>query len=152
MTIKFSVYGNPAYETNDGYVEENPKANPIPKLKMTGKQHWTDKAKRYVAWKEHVTNAFFQALADDTGIYKPPEEIRAFVDEFAEVKPIETPKGQKIRMDIVIKWSSERRGDPENIFGSIADALFEQDKYLVGSFDYVEEKAERGEVEITITI
>ena len=37
-------------------------------------------------------------------------------------------------MNIVIYWNKGNHGDAENVFGSIADSLFSQDKWLDGSF------------------
>ena len=142
MVIEFTIVGNPKDE----------KGNAVPKLKMTGRQHWTDKAQAYVAWKKHVTCAFFKGLADNSGMGDVDvKAIREFVDNLAVIKPLITEK-QKVRMDIFIRWKDHTHGDPENIFGSIADAIFKQDKYLAGSFDFVEEPTGAGEVDVKITL
>ena len=67
-------------------------------------------------------------------------------------KPFGTRKDLKGRMDIVIYWRNDVHADPENVFGSIADALFFQDKYLTGSFDFSEEMSESARVEVLVTI
>lgn len=54
-------------------------------------------------------------------------------------------------MDLVIRWADDAHGDPENCFGSIADALFSQDKYLYGSMRPASPDG-CGEVEVTITL
>ena len=64
-------------------------------------------------------------------------------------KPLTIPEGFKARMDLKIWWRNDAHGDPENVFGSIADALFKNDKNLAGSFDF-EEKKGRGVVYVTI--
>lgn len=134
MIVIFTVEGNP----------KDPKGNAVPKLKMTGRQHWTPKAQNYVAWKKTVASACSREL-DRLGVYAD------WYDRFAEVKPIQTGK-EKIRMDIMIRWKNHAHGDPENIYGSLADAIFKQDKYLAGSFDFEEKPTGAGEVEIKITI
>lgn len=142
MVIEFTIRGNP----------KDPKGNAVPKLKMTGKQHWTEKAQAYVAWKKHVTCAFFKGLADNSGMGAADKEgVRMLVDNFAVIKPLITEK-QKVRMDILIRWKNHAHGDPENIFGSIADAIFKQDKYLAGSFDFDPKPTGAGEVDVKITI
>lgn len=45
-------------------------------------------------------------------------------------------KKQKFKLDIKIYFANNRRGDPEGIFGGIADAIFENDRNLSGSFDF----------------
>lgn len=39
-----------------------------------------------------------------------------------------------MEMQISIFWNKGNHGDAENVFGSIADSLFSQDKWLDGSF------------------
>ncbi len=55
-------------------------------------------------------------------------------------------------MSILIHWMGHSHGDPENIFGSIADALFSQDKYLAGEFDFRQSEDDCGHVDVTITL
>ena len=131
MIIEFSVHGLPW----DDY------GNPQPKLKMTGKQSWTKKAQRYVAWKKHVQNAF-EDVTDHI------QDVTHMVD-WSEKKPLVTGK-KKVRMEIMIYWKNHAHGDPENIFGSIADAIFLQDKYLAGSFNFEEKPTGKGRVDIKI--
>jgi len=66
-------------------------------------------------------------------------------------KPITLDKDAKARMDIKIYWNSKVHGDPENIFGSVADALFKNDKNLAGSFDFEYSKDGTARVEVKIT-
>lgn len=67
-------------------------------------------------------------------------------------KPLDTTITTKAHMDIMIWWCNRAHGDPENCFGSIADALFASDKYLSGSFNfkYAEDKKARVEVVIQL--
>jgi len=125
--ISFTIYGTHAGR----------EYNPLPKLKMTGKQHWMPKAQNYVQWKTYVRRAY----TDKYGI------------PASDDKPIELGKDQKARMDIMIYWGkSNTHGDPENIFGSIADALFKNDKNLAGSFDFQKSQDGLARVEVRITI
>jgi hypothetical protein len=55
-------------------------------------------------------------------------------------------------MDIKIFWSSDHHGDPDNIFKGIADALFTDDKYLSGSFNFCDAKDKIGGVDVCITL
>jgi hypothetical protein len=136
IEIKFSIQGT----------HEGPTENPIPKLKMTGKQQWTPKARRYKKWKEHVVEALIKELER-----RSPAAAREAAKNYAIFgKPLVLAT-RRARMDIVIVWSDGTHGDPENIFGSIADALFHNDKYLAGSFDFKDEYGD-GAVDILLTI
>jgi hypothetical protein len=52
----------------------------------------------------------------------------------------------------VIFWANEKHADPENVFGSIADALFENDNHVAGSFTFEHADDKKGRVEVEITI
>lgn len=137
--IKFTVWG-----THKGF-----EVNPLPKLKMTGRQHWMPKAQEYVKWKGWVCAAYFDQYHPDIKIDRAD-----FGDahDMLSKKPIVLGKDQRARMDIKIYWASKAHGDPENIFGSIADALFDNDKNLAGSFDFEQSADKHARVEVTITI
>lgn len=131
MKIQFTIEGN----------QDDPKGNPIPKIKKTFRQQWTPQAQRYAAWKEYVKEcaspALIAAIVDFRNDYLLPKQ-----------KPIKgTPEAV---MDIVIHWANERHADQESIFGSIADAIFENDKELAGSFSAVHDG--QGKVEVTIEL
>src|SRR5579872_5063411 len=106
---------------------EDPMGNAIPKLRKTLRQQWTPEAQRYAAWKVYVQEAFMKSLVD-IDFRGHVRYLRVFK------KPIKLYDGAKAVMDIRIFWKDEKHGDPENIFGSIADALFYNDKNLDGSF------------------
>lgn len=142
--LEFEIKGGP--RVSDGEVYHDPEANPMPKLKMTGNQHWTPKAKRYVQWKEQVANSFLSAYGDwDVNLGDVVQ-----IDPNNPEKPIHLPDDQKAVMMIHIYWKNNNRGDPENIFGSIADALFAEDKNLAGSFDLDIEPTGKGLVLVHI--
>lgn len=104
---------------------------PMAKLKMTGKQHWLPKAQKYVQYKEYVKGRFLDALIGDD--FRAIGE-RSMIEKGH--KPIPKRDRTFARMDIMIYYTSHVHADPENVFGGIADALFCDDKYLAGSFDY----------------
>ena len=112
---------------------EGPGCNPLPKLKMTGKQHWMPRAQRYVKWKGWIVASYMDAKYPDAVIKC---EDYGEAHDLMSGKPITLDKDEKAKMDIKIFWNNNVHGDPENIFGSIADALFKNDKNLIGSFDY----------------
>lgn len=131
-TISFSILGN----------HKDPKGNAVPKLKMTGRQHWTPKAKEYVLWKQHVVSSFISSL---------PQGTQNLIEkDFYPGKPIRLEKEEHALMRLRIKWKDNTHGDPENIFGSVADALFENDKNLdIGT---VSVRAKEGRIGVTIYI
>lgn len=139
--IEFTIYGN----------QEHKSGNPIPKIKKTARQQWTPAAQRYGAWKIHVQEAFEPALIA-AAIDMPEVPARKIIGSGGGryLKPITID--ENIRMDILIYWADETHADPESIFGSIADALFVQDKHLKGSMDFVHAKDRKGKVEVKITI
>ena len=114
---KFTIYGNHKSKTG----------NALPKLKMTGGQHWTPGAKNYVAWKKHVVDQFTSQLLNT------PDAQEILRNIAITKKPLVLgPKGATMKLKIY--WADEKHCDPENAFGSIADALFVNDKHLNGSF------------------
>lgn len=134
-SFSFTIFGT----------HEDTAGNPIPKIRKTMRQQWTPEAKRYVAWKGHIQKCFFDSLV---GIDYPSHLriMRVFK------KPIQLFTDEKAVMDIKIYWRDGRHGDPENVFGSIADALFFNDKYLDGSFSSEVAQDSRGRVEVKINI
>lgn len=134
--IIFAIKGN----------HQDPTGNPFPKLKMTGKQSWTPKAQAYVMWKRYVQSELIKRLRVDD-----PELARDFDRNIISCgKPI-VIDNLEARMDLEISFKNGMHGDPENIFGSIADALFFNDKNLYGSFVPLEGRT-GGEVWCTITV
>lgn len=130
MKIAFTIYGN----------QENKGGNPIPKLKMTGRQHWTPKAQGYVAWKEYVNKICQKSMQETPPYYLPTSMVKTFCLD----------KNQTAYMDLTIWWANEKHADPENVFGSIADALFENDRHLNGSFVALHNPEGKGRVDVVI--
>jgi len=139
ITISFIIPGN----------HENPHGNAIPKLRMTGNQSWKPEAQRYAAWKKYVQDCIqphLVAMALDLR----EKDQRKLIKGNRYLKPI-SDVADKIRMDIMIHWADETHGDPESIFGSIADALFIQDKHLAGDKDFCHAPDKKGFVEVKIS-
>lgn len=136
MSIHFIIPGNNA----------DHKGNPMPKLKMTGKQQWTPRARKYARWKEYIVVKLIEHLQTID-----PQIARTCARNYAAVgKPL-VLGNNRARMDIVITWKNGVHGDSENVYGAIADALFFNDKTLSGSFDYTDGYGD-GKVEVIITI
>ena len=122
---------------------EGANKNPQPKARFTHRQYRVrtrggrriEKVERYQEYLDHVRASFLDSCVKDGRITR-----KEFRDAYYGLGPklLKTGK-RKVRMDIFITWGSDSHGDPENIFGAIADALFVDDKYLAGSFDYATE-------------
>lgn len=132
-TISFTIAGNHA----------DPEGNPIPKAKLTRGQQWTPKAQSYAAWKLYVAAAYRKGGY----FFFPPYRVLSTTDKLIALQP-----KQEARMDLKIWWANEHHPDPENVFGSIADALFENDKHLSGSFEAKHDPEKKGRVEVNIMI
>lgn len=124
----------------------------LPKAKLTRGQQWTEKAQRYAAWKRHVVDAFIQAARKaklEQSVDKRLVQVSLYPSEVTGRKPIEILKAAHCRMEIFISFKNGKHADPENIFGSIADALFHNDARLRGSFDFSENEP-KAKVSISI--
>lgn len=156
--ISFAIYGSfKVVKLGDRVsqfrIERDPTSHPIPKLKKTGGQFWTPEAKRYVAWKAHIVSSFLDGLK---GGYPSLYEVCA--RRVAQgAKPIPSLLG-KAYMTVFAYYHNHKHPDTENVLGAIADALFENDSKLAGTFDYsvasehVTRDQHPGSVSVTITI
>ena len=139
-TIRFTVTGN----------GDDPKGNPLPKLRMTQRQGWKPEVQRYVRYLETVRGAFL----------KSPDLTRADVDALTRTMASKgskklIPKAmtqRKAWLRVDLTWSSRVHGDPENVLGAIADAIFEDDKNLAVCADFTEELGECGQAVVTIEL
>lgn len=134
--IEFTIYGN----GND----EN--GNPLPKHRKTGRQQHTPAAQRYHEYLDHVRTSFIDQCAPN-GRAKFDAQHLSFIGR----KPLNT-RDRKCKMSIFIEYADHTHGDPENIFGAIADAIFENDKYLSGEFDFNPIPTGQGKVTVRIEI
>lgn len=124
LNITFEIRGG-------GY---DPMANPMPKIKYTKRQVWLQRVQNYVEWKKHVQVGFLDALKAQNPALGKISEQRLAKGE----KPLDTGN-DRMEMNIHIFWSGERHADSENVFGSIADSIFQNDKRLTGKFDYTDQ-------------
>ncbi len=122
---------------------------PMAKLKMTGKQHWTPKARKYVAYKNHVQECIQPALIA-AAIDLRERDPKKIMKGGRYLKPI--AKNGKMSMQIFCHFEDETHPDPENVFGAIADAIFVNDKHLASKgWDFACGTPE-SKVEVTIEI
>ena len=127
--IKFTIHGNP----------QDIEGNPIPCVRVVGQALWVPNAKRYWEWKKYVQAVFLREYPEySTTIYQSPS--------------LTTKMSATARMDIKIYWVNGKHADPDNIFKGIADSLFQQDKYLDGSFESHYASDGKGRVEVEITL
>ncbi|HVB33733.1 MAG TPA: hypothetical protein VNJ52_05085 [Patescibacteria group bacterium] len=133
MTIHFIIPGN----------QDDPNGNPIPKIKKTFRQQWTPAAQRYAAWKDYVAWTLIDQMPEVLALPFKKNLLQ-------KGKPIDgTPDA---KMEIMIYWANEKHADSESVFGSIADAIFSNDKHLAGEIRYTHAKDRKGKVEVAITI
>lgn len=128
--IKFTIKGN----------QDDWRGNPIPYHRTTRRSLWTEAGKRYAAWKEYVLVEFTFAYA----AYAKRAGIR--VPIIGRLSTKEKP----MTMVLAIEWADRSHGDPDNVFKGIADAIFEQDKNLDGSFSSAMAKDGHGKVHVII--
>lgn len=138
--IEFTIYGN----------HEDKNGNPLAKARFTRRQIFAGYADRYQEWLEYVRGVFFDAIHKG-GRISARQKFDGQHLTFVGKKPI-PDIGKKSRMEIFITWSAKTHADPENVFGSIADALFTQDKNLAGSFDFDERIGKSASVRVRIWI
>lgn len=117
------------------------------KIRLTGKQSWKPRAIAYGVYKRHVLAAFMDAV-------KGHESERLLLQNAGMTgKPLTTSRKQKGRMRIYIRWYDDRHGDPEGVFGAIADALFAQDKYLaIDGVDFDLDPCGQGSVKVEVSV
>lgn len=120
--------------------------NPVGKIRSTRFSYKKPIVKNYIKWKAHVAMAFVEALtAQDVEKGKEAEQRLA-----QGLLPLDTGKS-RMYMKIHIYWKGYHHSDPENVFGSIADSIFQNDKYLAGAFDFThQDKGVPPYVEVTI--
>jgi len=135
MTIKFLIEGNPF--DKDG--------NPIPYTRTTQKAKYTSaRYARYKQWISWVQGAFLQQNPDHTGLGKYSLMM------FRHRKPILLAEGISAKVDILIKWKDKKGGDGDNVYKGILDALFINDKWVRGSYDWALSEDKKGLVEVQI--
>ncbi|MGX7894421.1 RusA family crossover junction endodeoxyribonuclease [Tsuneonella sp. HG222] len=121
--MKFTVYGN----------HLDPKGNPIGYYRTTQGAKWKPEAIRYNLWKSHVVAAYIDAggTVNATGY-----------------KPLKTGK-EKWLLTTMSYFANDVRPDPDNVQKGVADAIFVNDKYVIGTYDFAfDHECPRVEIEI----
>lgn len=134
--ISFAIYGSYrvvklGQKLSQFRIEFDPQGHPLPKLRMTGGQSWKPEVKRYMAWKAHVAQSFLEALRKT----RPVIYAAALMRTSYGAKPVPSFP-EKASMTVIAYYRNRKHADTENVFGSVADALFENDNNLVGNFDF----------------
>jgi len=124
---------------------DDPIGSPLAKIRKTKKQAWTDPVQRYARWKVYVLEQYHKQTKT-----RVQWEFVKGSNKSRMVKPFKTSEDNQGHMHIKIQWKNGVHADPEGVFGSIADALFSQDKYLSGSFEADPIPKGEGKVEIII--
>ena len=117
---------------------------PMAKIRKTRYQAWLPVVKRYANYKDKVRHSFIEYMGNRSAPY-----VKAWI---SDGKPLHVPLSCKIWMDVVITFNNEIHGDPEGIFGAVADALFGNDKHCAGSFDYIHDREAEPKVDVSIYI
>ena len=120
--MKFVIYGN----------QENRKGNPIGYHRTTQGSYWNEGSRRYKAWKDYVVAAYDRAANAATISGKP------------------IVSREKSYLHTMIYYANNARPDPDNVQKGVADALFENDKNVAGSYDFAIDK-DNPRIEITIS-
>ena len=142
MKLVFIIEGN----------HENKKGNPIPYLRMTQneikllkipdeklmdsgiKKKWG--VRRYLNWKRYV-EIYLYFYSRIGGRKASKEEIERIINQ------------DKVQLDCMIYFANKKHGDPDNIRKGIQDAIFKNDKHVVGCVDY-DYDGKRPRVEVSI--
>lgn len=133
--ISFTIYGN--HKSTTG--------NAVPKLKMVRNQQWTAKAQEYVKWKNYVVSLFLYKILD-----------KSYDNNYARYKkPIILNLVEHALLICNFYWSNKTHGDAENCIGSIADALFKDDKrvdvFTISQMSNIKQNGKpKGKVDVSI--
>jgi hypothetical protein len=80
------------------------------------------------------------------------EKLEAFARINARKPPLDTKK-RKVQLNCMIYFKNNAHGDPENVRKGIMDALFVNDKHVIGYYDYdIDPEAPRVEVELEMDV
>ena len=158
MKIRFTIHGN----------SKDPAGNPVPyKRLIRGSFRRGDSD--YLEWQEYVRARFYRTaelILTENDLDPRVELPDILIDRDAgnivglrqaghgvEEKPINIP-GYLMQLDLDIRFKDGHHGDPDNVFKSIADALFVQDKNLYGTFPIPQPstRGSPGRVDAVLTI
>lgn len=133
--ISFTIIGN-SEETN---------GNPIGYKRLL-KNKIRDADYRYINWCEHVRKAYYDAypsMAVFDISFKSNRDTRS------TPKPFQL-KFKKAYLHTMMYFSDNKHADPDNVQKGIADALFENDKKVAGTYDFEMSKEKEGRVLVKI--
>jgi len=120
---------------------QDPKGNAIPYYRITQRSKFKDPgAKRYAAWKE-----FVGWVAIETKAMPIIRKIEKAVEEAPEFE-----RKIKVDVDIIFSKDNHNHADPDNVKKGIHDALFVDDKYIMGMVDFHYGKDPRVDVYISL--
>jgi len=134
--FEFKILGN----------QEDPNGHPVPYERSTQRGQWLPRVKRYNAWKRYVAESFIKSIREELPISKG----NTVIDVNGLGKPIVSKA--KAHMEVFMVFRNKRHADPDNIWKGIADALFQNDNKLVGSFDYSVDKDQQPSASVKVTI
>ena len=93
---------------------------------------------RYLDWKGYVEKCCYYTSVLD-GVLARTEGVRRFLEGL----------DGKVQLDCMIYFANKKHSDPENARKGIQDAIFKNDKYVMGSVDFDYDK-ESPRVEVSI--
>lgn len=127
MTYHFTLTGN----------QDNHHGNPVPFQRVLA-QKMRASSIRYLEWQQFVRATF-------------KDQCRLFSSKGTKFDaPITLGSSDQAIMAIHIVWANEQHGDADNVWKGIADALFVNDKHVVGCF--TASHGTRGSFEVHIDI
>jgi len=134
--IKFTIKGN----------QDDPLGNPYPYARIL-KGSKKPAAVKYRAWGVYVRTQYHKKHKEDITLQKLSWA------EMSREKPLTSSKECPAKMDIEIFFANDARGDCDNIYKGIADALFHNDKYIMeGSFKGIVSPDKVGLVNVRIEV
>lgn len=128
--------------------QEDPNGNPMPYTRTTQGAKWSPKYERYQKWKSYVVGAFIKEFQN---LDKQERAEFAKVVDFSKEKPIAKSE-HKQKMSIEIYYKDKTHADSDNVFKGIADALFQNDKMLMGDFDFFYSIKKQGKVTVRLEL
>jgi hypothetical protein len=94
--------------------------HPVGYTRTTQRSKYSASYQRYAAYKSAVVAAFLDQIPGDWGY----------------PKPLTTTKDSRTEVSTMIYFKGNRHSDPSNVHKGIEDALFKNDKYCLGDFDF----------------
>lgn len=131
-------------------IEFTVQGDPVGKIKLTRGQQWTPAAQNYAGYKKAIQAAIQPALVVAALDLRETDPMKLMKGE-RYLKPISS-KAPKIRVDVFCHFRDEHHPDPSNVLETINDAIFVDDKHVMGFFDFDHEGKTGASVDVKITI